>query len=198
MDLLLHTPQKRVSDMTCEDLRSELKKMRRKSSGSKTELQHRIRQVCDENNRGWLGRTAARASWGSYLASGEHRHVWGGHYLKGPRKDEESVVKVFKTGSVFEDKFFEKDILAVEKAAALIKSFNSFFDGWKVGENAMQSRGSISTGQRFGSMGRRGRRRRNALWSQESLGHTTSSTPTQVGSWTLVSSQRLLVIIPTM
>jgi hypothetical protein len=33
-----------------------------------------------------------------------------GHYTKGPRKGEECVRKVFKTGSVFKQSAFDKDV----------------------------------------------------------------------------------------
>ena len=36
-----------------------------------------------------------------------------GAYTKVPGKGEESVKKVFKTGSVYEDTFFQKDVKAV-------------------------------------------------------------------------------------
>ena len=43
----------------------------------------------------------------------EFRHVYVGEYPKGPRKGEPAVWKAFKTGSVYEDKFFSDDILGV-------------------------------------------------------------------------------------
>ena len=44
----------------------------------------------------------------------------------GPRKDQMAVKKVFKTGSVYESKFFENDITAANKASEIIKAFNDF------------------------------------------------------------------------
>lgn len=61
----------------------------------------------------------------TYLASGEHRHVYWGYYTKGPRKGERAVKKVFKTGSVFESSAFDKDIATAEKAASIVQAFNS-------------------------------------------------------------------------
>jgi hypothetical protein len=43
----------------------------------------------------------------------------------GPQNGELCVVKEFKTGSVYEDHFFDKDILAVDKAAGIIDGFNN-------------------------------------------------------------------------
>ncbi|OEU13122.1 kinase-like protein [Fragilariopsis cylindrus CCMP1102] len=43
----------------------------------------------------------------------------------GPQNGELCVLKEFKTGSVYEDHFFDKDILAVDKAAGIIKAFNN-------------------------------------------------------------------------
>lgn len=125
--------KKRVRDMTCEDMRSECKIMKRKTSGNKDELASRLRDVCDENGKGWLRRTSGQCSWGEFLAAGEERNVFAAVYSKGPRKGEAAVIKVFKTGSVFESKCFDKDIRSVEKAAVLIKQFNTFYDSYTVG-----------------------------------------------------------------
>ena len=63
-------------------------------------LERRMDVVLSANDKGWLGRTAATSMCPEYLASGAHRHVYKGVYLKGPRKGEACVKKVFKTGSV--------------------------------------------------------------------------------------------------
>lgn len=60
------------------------------------------------------------------MASGEHRNVFHGVYSKGPRKGQRSVEKVFKTGSVYEAKYFEDDLRVVAKAAELIRAFNGY------------------------------------------------------------------------
>merc|ERR1712194_33356 len=70
-----------------------------------------------------------------YLASGEHRHVYWGYYIKGPRKDERAVKKVFKTGSVFERSAFDKDIATAEKAAAIMQTFNSHNAAYRYRDN---------------------------------------------------------------
>jgi len=116
--------------MTCEELRSELKKVGRSTSGKKEELQARLWGACQENDRGSSRQLTGESSWGDYLASGEHRDVWAGEYVKGPRRGEPSVLKVFKDGEVFESEFFEKDILAVQKAADIIEHFNFRNEGY--------------------------------------------------------------------
>lgn len=125
--------------MTCEDMRSELKRMRRKSSGTKNELLSRLREVGDENDKGWLGRQArsGQCQWGDFIAAGAERNVYASVYTKGPRKGESAVIKLFKTGSVFERKFFEKDLMTVQKAASLIKQFNDLYESYTVGDGAL-------------------------------------------------------------
>eukprot|EP00439_Symbiodinium_sp_Y106_P062081 s3472_g9.t1 len=98
--------------------------MGRKVAGLKCELLDRLKELCNKNNRGWEWRHGCRTSCSTYLAQGEHRLVYKGEYTKGPRKGEASVWKVFKTGSVFEARFFDEDINASRKAASLIKKFN--------------------------------------------------------------------------
>merc|ERR1712073_72888 len=59
------------------------------------------------------------------FAEGAFRHVFKGKYTRGERTGEFSVSKVFKSGSVFEGRFFEQDINAVDKAQEIINAFNS-------------------------------------------------------------------------
>lgn len=122
------SPRKRISEMNCEELRSECRKLRRKVSGTKYELVKRLEDTFQRNDRGCNWRHGAVANDFSYLAQGEHRKVYKGEYTKGPRKGNAAVSKVFKTGSVFENSFFEQDILAVDKAAEIIKAFNAYGD----------------------------------------------------------------------
>ena len=58
------------------------------------------------------------------MASGEFRHVYLGEYTAGPRKGTLSVRKQFKTGAVYESRFFSEDINAVEKAGEINAAFN--------------------------------------------------------------------------
>ena len=65
-----------------------------------------------------------QSGWASYLAQGEFRNVYTRHYDKEPRKGEIAVRKVFKTGTVFESKFFGDDLKAVDKASDFTAKFN--------------------------------------------------------------------------
>jgi len=111
--------------MTKDELQSECKKLKRKTSGNKSDLLDRLEEVGQMNDRGWTGRTAGKAECGTYLASGEHRHVYWGYYTKGPRNGELAVQKVFKTGSVFEASAFQTDIATAEKTASIMTAFNA-------------------------------------------------------------------------
>jgi len=123
-------PKKRLYDMTKEELRSECKKVGKKVGGLKDELLDRLKEPTIKNNRGWEWRHNQQCSGDEiYLAQGEHRWVYKSHYTRGPRKGEDCVTKYFKTGSVFEDKFFDADIKGVRKAADLLKSFTTFMLG---------------------------------------------------------------------
>eukprot|EP00933_Yihiella_yeosuensis_P072221 TRINITY_DN80563_c0_g1_i1.p1 TRINITY_DN80563_c0_g1~~TRINITY_DN80563_c0_g1_i1.p1 ORF type:complete len:268 (-),score=29.02 TRINITY_DN80563_c0_g1_i1:252-1055(-) len=109
---------------TCDQLRKSLRKVGRKVSGTKAELENRLEQVSNENDKGWLRQVTGQIGSYKYLASGAHRHVYKGIYKKGPRKGQYGVKKKFKTGRVFEKKFFEKDIQAVDAAGEVIEAFN--------------------------------------------------------------------------
>merc|ERR1712080_408284 len=68
---------------------------------------------------------STRCSGGTFLAMGEHRSVHLAEYKNGEREGEKAVWKVFKTGSVYEDSFFQTDIDTVRKAGELIGKFNA-------------------------------------------------------------------------
>merc|ERR1711879_478228 len=121
----MSTPLKRPRDMTKVELLSECKKLKRKVRGTKADLLERIEEVAQTNSRGWDCNRAEKCHCPTYLASGEHRHVYWGYYTKGPRKGEMAVQKVFKTGSVFESSAFDQDIAIANKAVAIIQAFNS-------------------------------------------------------------------------
>mmetsp|Transcript_89949 Transcript_89949/g.226915 ORF Transcript_89949/g.226915 Transcript_89949/m.226915 type:complete len:280 (+) Transcript_89949:41-880(+) len=120
------SPRKRIRDMTKEELQSECRKLSRKVGGTKEDLQYRLGQVKQRNDRGWDRNWSEEASCNKYLASGAERHVYAGVYTKGPRKDERAVKKVFKTGSVYEECAFDADLSAIDEAARLIKAFNNY------------------------------------------------------------------------
>lgn len=56
---------------------------------------------------------------------GTFRWVHKGMYINGPQMGQLCVHKEFKTGSVFEDHFFDDDLLAVDKTAEIIEGFNA-------------------------------------------------------------------------
>ena len=93
--------------MKGDELRSECKKLKRKTSGNKDELKNRLLEVFHENNKGWSWSRGERCRDVRYLASGDSRDVRLQLYTKGPRKGEYCVWKVFKTGSIYEHHFFE-------------------------------------------------------------------------------------------
>eukprot|EP00933_Yihiella_yeosuensis_P000163 TRINITY_DN100255_c0_g1_i1.p1 TRINITY_DN100255_c0_g1~~TRINITY_DN100255_c0_g1_i1.p1 ORF type:complete len:275 (+),score=48.60 TRINITY_DN100255_c0_g1_i1:61-885(+) len=131
------SPKKRASEMTCEELRSELRDLDRKVTGTKAELRRRLDDVFQENGRGWVRRGQAVSMRERYLASGEFRHVYLTTYTKGPRKNQHGVEKVFKTGAVYESRFFDEDIKAVDKAADFVKAFNAHFEHYTVAGGAV-------------------------------------------------------------
>ena len=58
-------------------------------------------------------------------ASGGFKNVYKGNYTEGERKDEECVVKVFKSGSIFEESYFATELKVVAKAMEIINKFNN-------------------------------------------------------------------------
>jgi hypothetical protein len=58
-------------------------------------------------------------------ASGSNMNVYKGVYTLGERTGEECVSKIFKSGSVFEDAFFDAELKVVEDALTIINLFNS-------------------------------------------------------------------------
>lgn len=59
------------------------------------------------------------------FASGTFRWVAKGKYTNGPRKGEKCVCKWFKSGVVYEDAYYEKDVKAIEKAIDIVREFNN-------------------------------------------------------------------------
>eukprot|EP00929_Paragymnodinium_shiwhaense_P092010 TRINITY_DN51887_c0_g1_i1.p1 TRINITY_DN51887_c0_g1~~TRINITY_DN51887_c0_g1_i1.p1 ORF type:complete len:489 (-),score=83.18 TRINITY_DN51887_c0_g1_i1:253-1719(-) len=72
------------------------------------------------------------------FAEGEFRFVYKGKYLRGERTGEACVEKIFKTGAVFEETFFQHDIKAVDKAHEIIDAFNALGKGKTVRINHPQ------------------------------------------------------------
>jgi hypothetical protein len=59
------------------------------------------------------------------FASGGFRWVAKGVYTEGMRTGEECVCKWFKSGGVYESKFYDTDVKNVDKALHLLEEFNS-------------------------------------------------------------------------
>ena len=57
------------------------------------------------------------------FASGIFKEVWKGIYTDGPRKGEFCAVKEFKTGSVFEEHYFQEELSIVERTQRIIDDF---------------------------------------------------------------------------
>jgi len=53
------------------------------------------------------------------FAQGAFRWVAMGHYTEGPRNGQKCVAKWFKSGAVYENDFFDMDIMAVDKAQVI-------------------------------------------------------------------------------
>ena len=58
------------------------------------------------------------------FAEGSFRFVKRGTYVGGPQHGEPCAVKYFKTGSVYEERFFNEDIKAVNRSKEIITAFN--------------------------------------------------------------------------
>jgi hypothetical protein len=59
------------------------------------------------------------------FATGGFKNVYKGKYTEGERTGQECVSKIFKSGSVFEDSYFESELKVVAKALEIINKFNN-------------------------------------------------------------------------
>lgn len=59
------------------------------------------------------------------FAQGANRWVDRGVYTSGPRKGQRCVVKRFKSGSVFADRYFDVDLKTVDRTIKLVNAFNA-------------------------------------------------------------------------
>lgn len=108
------TPEK-VQQMKVDELKVEMRKRGLKVSGSKSELLRRLREDDESamkrtritNNDGKYYSGRAESQCDAFLAAGEFRNVFVGLYTQGPRAGQKAVKKVFKTGCVYEDAFFQ-------------------------------------------------------------------------------------------
>ena len=58
------------------------------------------------------------------FAEGAFKNVHEGSYVGGPRNGQRCVGKIFKSGSVFKESFFDAELKVVEKALEIINQFN--------------------------------------------------------------------------
>lgn len=58
------------------------------------------------------------------FASGTFKNVRKGKYILGERAGEDCVCKTFKSGSVFEESYFQAELKVIEKALEIINNFN--------------------------------------------------------------------------
>jgi hypothetical protein len=58
------------------------------------------------------------------FAQGAFKNVYKGKYTIGERAGQECVCKMFKSGSVYEDSYFENELKVVHKALEIINRFN--------------------------------------------------------------------------
>lgn len=117
---------------TCEELRSQLRKVGRKVVGTKSELKQRLNDVLHTNDRGWIKHGESQCATIEYLNSGAHKHVYLNKYEKGPRKGQLCVRKVFKSGSVYKGKLFKPDIKVTDEAAQIIRQFLKVANGKRI------------------------------------------------------------------
>ncbi len=122
--------------MKVDELKGEARRRGLQVSGTKRALQSRIadddaREVkrVFVTNRDESIKEHSEAISYEFLAAGAFRNVFQGVYTKGPRAGEKCVKKVFKSGAVYESKFFDKDVAAVDKAGELIARFNQEMRG---------------------------------------------------------------------
>lgn len=58
------------------------------------------------------------------FARGTFKNVWRGVYTNGPRKGQNCVAKEFKTGSVYEDHYFDEELAVMSKTQKIIDAWH--------------------------------------------------------------------------
>ena len=58
------------------------------------------------------------------FASGTFKNVWAGHYDRGTRAGQKCVSKEFKTGSVYEAHYFDKEMEVIRRAQTMIDAWH--------------------------------------------------------------------------
>jgi hypothetical protein len=72
-------------------------------------------------NDAWRARTQE----GRIYASGSFKNVWEGTYTEGPRSGQRCVAKEFKTGSVYEDHYFEEEMNIIRRTQVIVDDFDA-------------------------------------------------------------------------
>lgn len=123
----IQAPRKRLRAMCKDEMQEELRKMGRKVAGNKLDLQKRLEDVFETNSRGWATKCISTCSRGRYLESGSFRDVFLMDYMKGPRKGQQGVYKLFRDPECqFDRQAFTREIQAVKRSGQIIKAFNAF------------------------------------------------------------------------
>ena len=68
--------------------------------------------------------TTANADTSSIYATGAFKNVYKGKYTEGERAGQECVCKIFKSGSVFQESFFQVELQVVAKTLEIVNRFN--------------------------------------------------------------------------
>ncbi|KAF8861838.1 kinase-like protein [Acephala macrosclerotiorum] len=69
--------------------------------------------------------TRANIEKNNIFASGAFKNVWAGTYTEGARSGQRCVAKEFKTGSVFEDHYFEEEMNIIRRTQKIIDDFDN-------------------------------------------------------------------------
>jgi hypothetical protein len=103
-------------------------KRERDDEGFSTSRGKRQRTICTTNGNEAYGGKASSVGYSSrprqIFGEGAFRNVFRGVYTKGENTGQECVFKVFKTGDVFESRFFAEDIKTVSKTKEIVSAFN--------------------------------------------------------------------------
>lgn len=59
------------------------------------------------------------------FASGTFKDVWAGVYTGGARQGQRCVAKEFKTGSVYEDHYFEEEMRTIRRTTKIVDDFEA-------------------------------------------------------------------------
>lgn len=68
--------------------------------------------------------TRATIDTSEIFASGTFKNVWMGRYTEGARGGQKCVAKEFKTGSVYEEHYFDKEMEIIRRAQTIIDAWH--------------------------------------------------------------------------